>query len=397
MDYREISNSIVSAAASVNEMEKSLTKDELAKFYENNPQAATDIATIKLLTSDYVRQRMFSDTDKQDKFSRHMQTYLEIGDLLQAVEPNSKNESILLHEQSKVANDISNLLYEDNLEKLVEKYKKVIGVRIQDLAKYSAEKPADRLSINGKPTKLSLTSWELVRTTQFRKWFGDWITAYKTGNYKGVSKVINSTTLEPLVVYHGTGSKKPDTQFTVFEHAQTPDSVVSATDRRFPINYFAANQAYADSFAEFNPNSVIYPVFLRILNPIDFTDLGIDEISYAEFMGIMRYKYKLNLSELAHMKNFQPLPFWSWIRNGFMWLFEIREQTSYDGLIYYEHNPQDMDKDTGEPRVTLAFATFYSNQIKLAYDLKMANMTRDFVGNDIRFEKGGNVAVNLLR
>lgn len=59
------------------------------------------------------------------------------------------------------------------------------------------------LAPNGKPSNLTHEQWHLVRTPEFKAWFGDWEEAYKTGNYDGVSKVIDSNG-EPLVMYHGT-------------------------------------------------------------------------------------------------------------------------------------------------------------------------------------------------
>jgi hypothetical protein len=60
------------------------------------------------------------------------------------------------------------------------------------------------LAPNGKPSNLTHEQWHLVRTPEFKAWFGDWERAYETGNYEGVSKVIDEETKEPLVVYHGT-------------------------------------------------------------------------------------------------------------------------------------------------------------------------------------------------
>ena len=62
---------------------------------------------------------------------------------------------------------------------------------------------------NGEPTALSPTQWALVRTSNFKTWFGDWEEfSKKEGGVwaigsEGVSKVVDKNG-EPLVVFHGT-------------------------------------------------------------------------------------------------------------------------------------------------------------------------------------------------
>jgi hypothetical protein len=54
------------------------------------------------------------------------------------------------------------------------------------------------LAPNGKPSNLNHEQWHLVRTPEFKAWFGDW-----ENNPKNASKVVDENG-EPLVVYHGT-------------------------------------------------------------------------------------------------------------------------------------------------------------------------------------------------
>jgi hypothetical protein len=56
------------------------------------------------------------------------------------------------------------------------------------------------LAPNGKPSNLNATQYKLVRTSAFKKWFGDW-----ENDPSNASKVVDENG-EPLVVYHGTGS-----------------------------------------------------------------------------------------------------------------------------------------------------------------------------------------------
>jgi len=62
------------------------------------------------------------------------------------------------------------------------------------------------LAPNGKPSNLTHDQWHLVRTPEFKKWFGDWENSPETA-----SKVVDSNG-EPLVLYHGT-----DVEFNEFD------------------------------------------------------------------------------------------------------------------------------------------------------------------------------------
>ena len=56
------------------------------------------------------------------------------------------------------------------------------------------------LAPNGKPSNLTHEQWHLVRTPEFKSWFGDWENSPETA-----SKVVDENG-EPLVVYHGSKS-----------------------------------------------------------------------------------------------------------------------------------------------------------------------------------------------
>lgn len=56
------------------------------------------------------------------------------------------------------------------------------------------------LAPNGKPTNLTPIQYNLVRTKEFKSWFGDW-----ENNPNNASKVVDDNG-EPLVVYHRTYS-----------------------------------------------------------------------------------------------------------------------------------------------------------------------------------------------
>jgi hypothetical protein len=78
-----------------------------------------------------------------------------------------------------------------------------------------------------------------------------------------------------------------------------------------------------------------------------------------------------------------PVPFWSFIRHINQDLLTyLRDNTFYDGIIMYEHNPSDLIN--GEPNVTGSYVVFRSEQIKWA----SASHYNAYV-KDSRFRLGG--------
>ena len=76
---------------------------------------------------------------------------------------------------------------------------------------------------NGNPSNLTLEQWRMVRTPQFKAWFGDW-----ENEPENASKVVDENG-EPMVVYHG--SPKGDTN--VFTMGS--DEVVSSGLKEFGL------------------------------------------------------------------------------------------------------------------------------------------------------------------
>jgi hypothetical protein len=87
------------------------------------------------------------------------------------------------------------------------------------------------LAPNGKPSKLTPEQYKLVRSPEFKAWFGDWENSPETS-----SKVVDSNG-EPLPVYHGS-----DMDFNVFEKSKTNPY---ADKQGY---FFAFNKKYAESY-----------------------------------------------------------------------------------------------------------------------------------------------------
>ena len=85
---------------------------------------------------------------------------------------------------------------------------------------------------NGQPTKLTEDQWALVRTKNFKNWFGDW-----ENDPENASKVVDENG-EPMEVYHGSGMA-----FTVFDKRKSDKNNELGTGF-----YFTDNPDIADLY-----------------------------------------------------------------------------------------------------------------------------------------------------
>jgi hypothetical protein len=193
----------------------------------------------------------------------------------------------------------------------------------------------------GAPTKLTYIQQLLVRTTNFKAWFGDWEKAsrvyiesgkhsmvinglglvqegfekkivsevgsdydknvYDVNNlsidapfltfdyedevyyaYKNVSKVLDIYTLEPRVVYHGT---RVEDEFYTFR--------TETRDTGRPYAYFAYNKEYSQNFLK--DGGILYECFLNVRDPywdINYTKHQEFEITLKEISNAFRSKAK---------------------------------------------------------------------------------------------------------
>lgn len=224
---------------------------------------------------------------------------------------------------------------------------------------------------SGAPSELDLIEYKLVRTAEFKNWFGDWQFAYQTKNYNGVSKAINPRTGEPLVFYHGKGNMQVEA--TKFGFGV------------FPIKYFGANFSYAEWFSNiYNDIRTIYEFFVQVKNPIDFSAVGIEDITGDMFKVLIEQLYGYTIKTPVLPQD-TPVRVWQILRANPRVLAEIRDNTAYDGFIFYEDNPQDI-LPNGERNQTLAFGTFKNEQSKAADG---RNTTFFAEAEDFRFNKGG--------
>ena len=132
--------------------------------------------------------------------------------------------------------------------------------------KQSASDNSKLLAPNGKPSNLTKSQWQEVRTPAFKKWFGDW-----ENDPANASKIVDENG-EPLVVYHGTATDNLE----VFNARKAQDK----TGRMMALGlgkgkfYFIDNEFGAQSAANSardrrqGKNPQVLSVYLNIKNPI---------------------------------------------------------------------------------------------------------------------------------
>jgi predicted ABC-type ATPase len=189
------------------------------------------------------------------------------------------------------------------------------------------------LASNGKPSKLNAEQYKLVRTPDFKKWFGDW-----EKDPENASKVVDENG-EPVVVYHGTKQN-----FTVFNL----DKVGSNIDYGMWGSgfYFSPIKSFSKNYG-----NVLMKIFLNIKNP---------------------FVRNPNLS--GSTSQFKPV-------YGKQESMELRNKildSNYDGVLQFE---------SGKKNPLTQVVAFYPEQIKLADG---SNTAFDSSNNDIRYEYGGN-------
>jgi hypothetical protein len=256
--------------------------------------------------------------------------------------------------------------------------------------------PANFFAPNGLPTKLTENEWVNVRLDNFSSFFGNWQLANETGDFSGVSKVIDPETKEPMPVYHGT-----NVLFTEWKTYKTNNA-----------HYFAKNRDFSTWFAEqwskgrgdisardsnllkqLNPSKgdYVYRCFLDIKNPIDFSRFGVEKRPVSDFLMFLQINY--NIGDFDFWTNFrlfnnlsQDTLVYSWmiIRNWQSFTEYIKMATTYDGYIFYEYHPEKVG--TGLDGASLSFCAFDSNQIKFTNATEFNALI-----NDSRFEKGGKL------
>lgn len=195
---------------------------------------------------------------------------------------------------------------------------------------YYSNMKKELLAPNGKPSNLTAEQYKLVRTPEFKKWFGDW-----ENEPENASKVIDKNG-EPLVVYHG----------TMYDF--------NSFDERYKAHYFAVDKNYS-SFVVTNYKGGlkeyerIIPFFLNVRK-------------------LQKVKFPIEKSTIATYLN------------------DHKFLKQIDGGIYGFDDIDEKEINKIKGIDTRVYVVLNPNQIKLADG---TNTTFDKDNNDIRYNKGG--------
>ena len=228
----------------------------------------------------------------------------------------------------------------------------------------------------------------VIYTEKFKNWFGNWEEALITKEYDYVSKALTKNG-KPCVMFHGAKRIK-------YSYRQVSNGVLYLAENRSYAEWFSANESPYQKQGDY-----LTQCFVNLKNPIDLTVFGVEEVDLRDIIQFIDTVYPLAKiydvlppnTAMAIMnnqligRNFRA---WYIIRQFPELNKHIRDNTDYDGFIYYENNPSDMiiSEITGEmeENITKATAVFNSNQVKLV-DAMLFDSSLD----DWRFEQGGKV------
>jgi hypothetical protein len=187
------------------------------------------------------------------------------------------------------------------------------------------------LAPNGKPSNLNHEQWHLVRTPEFKAWFGDW-----ENDPENSSKVVDENG-EPLVVYHGTNYN-----FNIFQGRKA--------------YYFAEDKKYADFIIDNYRGRKEYSKVLEC---------------FLSIKKIVKVKFLIETNIVA------------------LFLNENKYLINKKAGLYGKDDIEDDYISKLKGIDTSVYVCLHPNQIKLADG---SNTTFDENNDDIRYKEGGNIS-----
>ena len=283
------------------------------------------------------------------------------------------------------------------LEKAAGKKVKAAYVQDDDLLKmHLGGDMSKHLAPNGKPSNLNHEQWHLVRTPEFKAWFGDWeklanVSIKDSGidvitlEYlsKDVSKVVDENG-EPKVLFHGS----PDIdKINIFK-----------SSKGFDYNFFATDIYEALRYTYDNDRSKVKSFFIYSIKKLDCENLNEKEIIDVKKIlkinsvkdAFFKHINEIGFSKISSYK--EELGYENLNEDDF--LFKIFTQGGDNWVIIEHPIIQDYIKSNGYDSFTTLegdggnIAVYNPNQIKLADG---TNTTFDANNPDIRYENGGEV------
>lgn len=227
-----------------------------------------------------------------------------------------------------------------------------LGISVQKMAEGGLIAP------NGKPSNLTPEQYKLVRTPEFKTWFGDW-----ENDPENASKVVDSNG-EPLVVYHGTYVENP---FYIFDF--------NKADLGFHFGTYeqAKNRSETKLFFK-GHKSILNSFFLNIRNIYEVTDIG--EWEYPQ-----RYLDMFMSDNLISETDAKKL--------GFLRMYDRKDNSKIRDYLLKKHgNKIGFEYNNKYEGKGKSYIVLEPNQIKLADG---SNTTFDGNNPDIRYKNGGSI------
>jgi hypothetical protein len=244
------------------------------------------------------------------------------------------------------------------------------------------------LAPNGKPTNLTPQQYAMVRTPEFKNWFGDW-----ENDPTIASKVVDENG-EPMVVYHGAavknkfynfnivegGDKKSKMQLLFGSHfASTSDDAKIYTKNKGSIyevflnikNLLNLSEHYDKSNPKFNDIIEIIKelkIDKKFKNSLDYTLFTVK----GDYGGLSNDIQRVFLTQIM-LDSFPPKKVFDVLKNKF------------DGILYIPYQPQGFNTFTNFSK---SYIAFHPTQIKLADGTNTAFNPKK---PNIRFEDGGEL------
>lgn len=218
------------------------------------------------------------------------------------------------------------------------------------------------LAPNGEPSNLTHEQWHLVRTPEFKAWFGDW-----ENDPENASKVVDENG-EPLVVHHGS---IVETNFDIFDYQKADLGFHFGTEEQ------AKNRVESKGVLP-SRKSIVNSFFLNIRVLFEMSDKG-------EWQYPQRYVDELMSDNIIEEKVAKQKGFLSLNMREDNAIIRDYLKSKYGNSVGFVYN----NKYEGKGK---SFIVLSPNEIKLADG---SNTTFDGENPDIRFDKGGEIE-NLI-
>ena len=273
------------------------------------------------------------------------------------------------------------------------------------------------LAPNGKKSNLTAEQWKLVRTTAFKKFFGDW-----ENDPENASKVVDENG-EPLVVYRGFPKKRKLGNVFRYKANMFGTKGVGGRQTNNFAFYFADRKEIAEEYGKNLSDSdseyIVKEYFLNVRNifkayeyknqtKITFCNLfdlsnPTEEEKEKIFNAAYHFSnlyYKCKKNKEFYDKHFQNDTFTYFVdwnkehNNQWFWGYYLQIIKKFDGLVFYEDTHDDYYDSINKivklkyDEISKTYGVFEPNNIKLADG---TNTTFDANNPDIRYEEGGDL------